>query len=380
MPRKLKDIMNEFHITALDLYKLHLSQSEFENGFCTTQTEVKFASDLHRRKNTDSQDQNSRCLLEQQYVSDKTVADSIEALIGVYLNSAGIEKTLHLLSFFKILPDDIILSQILRKRIVSGMVKSNVPQEMVDEHLLNPKVLETALGYTFNDRSYLLQALTHASFPTNSVTGCYQELEFIGDAILDFFISSYIFQRCGNMDPGQLTDLRSALVNNNTLACITVRKRIHLHILYQNAALKETIDKFVEYQRKNHNRITDQVDLLLTEEDKLLADFIDVPKVLGDVFESIIGAIFFDSGNDSHLTWQVIYRLMREEIDEFCNNVPKQLIRRLYEYPNAQPKFGPATPHGDFVKVNLRFSCKNEVLEVYGKFILFFSNTLSSLN
>ncbi|CAM6031844.1 unnamed protein product, partial [Sphagnum compactum] len=90
----------------------------------------------------------------------------------------------------------------------------------------------------------------------------------------------------------------SALVNNNTLACISVRNRFHMHILSQNSLLDETIGKF----------------LLVTEDDKLIADFVDVPKVLGDIFESLIGAVFFDSGNDLQVTWKVIYTLMQNEI------------------------------------------------------------------
>lgn len=169
------------------------------------------------------------------------------------------------------------------------------------------------------------------------------------------------------MDPGQLTDLRSALVNNNTLACIAVRNNFHLHILCQNVFLTETITKFVDYQRAHDHQVTDQVHLLVTEDDKLMGDFIDVPKVLGDVFESLIGAIFFDSGNDLQMTWQVIYKLMQQEICKFLVNVPKQIIRRLYEFqPDCQPKFGSPTPVEDAVKINLVFVCKNQVIDVYG--------------
>lgn len=169
------------------------------------------------------------------------------------------------------------------------------------------------------------------------------------------------------MDPGELTDLRSALVNNNTLACIAVRNNFHLHILCQNVVLTETITKFVDYQRAHEHQVTDQVHLLVTEDDKLMGDFIDVPKVLGDVFESLIGAIYFDSGNNLRVTWEVIYKLMQQEICEFMEKVPKQLIRRLFEFqPNAQPKFGNVVVVDDVVKINLRFVCKNEVIDVYG--------------
>lgn len=43
---------------------------------------------------------------------------------------------------------------------------------------------EQHLGYRFRDRSYLLQAMTHASYYPNRLTDCYQRLEFLGDAVL----------------------------------------------------------------------------------------------------------------------------------------------------------------------------------------------------
>lgn len=40
---------------------------------------------------------------------------------------------------------------------------------------------EDSIGYHFGDRSYLLQAFTHASYSSNTLTDCYQRLEFLGD-------------------------------------------------------------------------------------------------------------------------------------------------------------------------------------------------------
>ncbi|KOB76458.1 Uncharacterized protein OBRU01_05716 [Operophtera brumata] len=47
--------------------------------------------------------------------------------------------------------------------------------------------------------------------------------KFLGDAILDFLITSHIFENSPDMKPGQLTDLRSALVNNVTFAAYVVK-------------------------------------------------------------------------------------------------------------------------------------------------------------
>jgi len=54
----------------------------------------------------------------------------------------------------------------------------------VDLHLQDVSDLERRLGYKFRDRSFLLQAITHASYSPNRITDCYQRLEFLGDAVL----------------------------------------------------------------------------------------------------------------------------------------------------------------------------------------------------
>lgn len=47
--------------------------------------------------------------------------------------------------------------------------------------------MEALLGYTFKDRAILLEACTHPSWQDQSP--CYQRLEFLGDALLDFHVT-----------------------------------------------------------------------------------------------------------------------------------------------------------------------------------------------
>lgn len=47
-----------------------------------------------------------------------------------------------------------------------------------------------------------------------------------------------------------------------------------------------------------------------------MAEHVDVPKVLGDIFESMIGAVFLDSGKNLRTVWNVIYSLMKQEIGQ----------------------------------------------------------------
>ncbi|CAG2061159.1 unnamed protein product [Timema podura] len=78
---------------------------------------------------------------------------------------------------------------------------------------------------------------------------------------------------------------------------------------------------------------------MLTETDPLLAEAIEVPKVLGDVFESIAGAIYLDSNKSLSTVWDIYYHLMKKEIDEFSKNVPLQPVRMLYELTHSNPLF-----------------------------------------
>ena len=82
---------------------------------------------------------------------------------------------------------------------------SNSPQKenssldkISDEHLKAVMQCESSLNYQFNDRAFLLHAITHASI-ANTRQLSYERLEFLGDSLLGFVVSEYLFQqyRCG---------------------------------------------------------------------------------------------------------------------------------------------------------------------------------------
>lgn len=362
------------------LYKVDLSDAERKLGEASTEKleELLLRITSDRPNSIDPTLERSPMLnfIGQQTVSDKTLADSVEAILGCCVEAAGIDRSFRILKAFNILPSNINvdLTQMLNVKLRSPRIRTNISDTEVDSFLINYKQLEQSIGYNFADRAYLLQALTHPSFPTNRVTGCYQQLEFLGDAVLDFLITSYIYERCPTMDEGTLTDLRSSLVNNVTLACLCVRYNIHKHILSQNAALSESIGNFYKYQCQNKHEVSEHVHLLLEEDDVTkndeladkIAEYIDVPKTLGDVFEAIIGGIFLDSGNNLNVTWSIIYRLMQRELDRFMANVPIQIVRKLHEFPNANPQFDDPHVEEDTVMVTLTFTCNGEIRSVHG--------------
>lgn len=351
------------------LSKLVASETEIQAGRMTIEAIEEFLSPFlgHTVEPASATNMSMYNFLGQQSVADKRIADALEAILGTCVISFGFERSFNILKYFGIFPANEDYTNLLRHLFTQPRMRSNIQQRDIDGLLPNYDRLEENLGYKFRDRAYLLQALTHPSFPTNSVTGCYQQLEFLGDAVLDMLVTAYIYERCPQMHQGKLTDLRSALVNNNTLACICVRNQFHRHILSQNALLSEQIEHFASFQQTHKHAVTEQVLLLISDADvPAMGEHIAVPKALGDVFEALIGAVFLDSGNDLTLTWSVIFRLMHTDIAQFMEDTPIQTVRRLYEYVGARPVFDDPFVEDDLVMVTVRFTCKNQLMQAHG--------------
>jgi ribonuclease-3 len=86
---------------------------------------------------------------------------------------------------------------------------------------MNFEKFEERAGVIFKDKSLLKQAFTHRSY-INENRGTALEhnerLEFLGDAVLELVITDYLYRRLEDSNEGQLTSLRSALVNAETCA------------------------------------------------------------------------------------------------------------------------------------------------------------------
>jgi len=77
-----------------------------------------------------------------------------------------------------------------------------------------------------------------------------QRLEFLGDAVLDYLITSYLYSAYPKLKPGQLTDLRSLSVNNKAFACVAVDHSFHEFLLCDSSALTGAIKKYADYIRR----------------------------------------------------------------------------------------------------------------------------------
>lgn len=120
-----------------------------------------------------------------QLISKKAVADSVEALIGLYLTHHGINGGLKAMKWMGIdVPNsgngncfnDTPPSPLL-------LIETSDAERLINDHLVGFDTLENDLNYRFGNRYYLLQAFSHASYFHNRLTSCYQRLEFLGDAV-----------------------------------------------------------------------------------------------------------------------------------------------------------------------------------------------------
>jgi len=75
--------------------------------------------------------------------------------------------------------------------------------------------LEEIIGYKFNDKQLIIEALTHKSYkkPYNN-----ERLEFLGDAVLDLIVGEYLYNKFPNKDEGTLSKIRASLVNEGGFA------------------------------------------------------------------------------------------------------------------------------------------------------------------
>ena len=123
--------------------------------------------------------------------------------------------------------------------------------------------LRTRLGYTFRQPELLRQALTHRS----AAAVHNERLEFVGDAVLNCVVGVTLFERFRALPEGDLSRVRAALVNQDTLARVA-----------RTLGLGSEIE---------------------LGEGELRSGGADRPSILADALEALFGAVFLDGGFDA---------------------------------------------------------------------------------
>ena len=107
---------------------------------------------------------------------------------------------------------------------------------------MNFEKFEEKAGVIFKNKSLLKQAFTHRSY-INENRGLALEhnerLEFLGDAVLELVITDYLYGRMKGSNEGELTSLRSALVNADTCALVAQKLGANEFLLLSRGESKD---------------------------------------------------------------------------------------------------------------------------------------------
>ena len=126
--------------------------------------------------------------------------------------------------------------------------------------------LEKEIGYKFKDKRLLKEALTHTSYAYEKHIDSNEKLEFLGDSILEFLSSRYLYKNYTQLKEGEMTKLRATVVCEKSLYKIAQKH------------------KFGNY-------------LFLGKSEKINGGN-KRPAILADSVEAVIAAIYLDGGLD----------------------------------------------------------------------------------
>lgn len=125
------------------------------------------------------------------------------------------------------------------------------------------QTLQQQLGYHFQNKELLIEALTHKSYkqPYNN-----ERLEFLGDAVLDLIVGEYLYKKFRDFDEGKLSKMRASLVNEGGFTRLANHLNLGEYIYLSNA------------EENNSGRTKSSL--------------------LSNAFEALMGAIYLESGLD----------------------------------------------------------------------------------
>lgn len=288
-----------------------------------------------------------------QELKPKTIADGIEGLVGGVLVASGIKNACLFMKSLGIYSDEFVLDQNSSQKDwfkkydpLEHDPLGNLKKFMNEMYMkYNFKHLEYQIGYEFKNKALLVQAFKHVSHQDLKEFPSYERLEFLGDAVIDYLIARYFFEDKGQkFTPGELTHFKQSLINNEFFGTVSIKYELDSYLLYRDRTLFSIISRFKD---DYNTMIRPKGDILIVPGSYMMPDDptsinfdvdFEIPKVLGDIFESLIGAIFIDSGDFSlNTVWSVLHKFMIKELKAFRNKPPKSFLGHMHElYPNSK--------------------------------------------
>ena len=182
---------------------------------------------------------------------------------------------------------------------------------------------ETLIGYKFQNKNYLRQALTHSSYANEmrmNKLANNERLEFLGDAVLELMSSEYIFLNNEQMYEGEMTKFRASMVCEPTLALCARDINLGEYILLGKGEISTGGAKR--------------------------------DSILSDAFEAVIGAIYLDGGFTS--AKEFITKFVLDDIDNKklffdSKTILQEMIQADYRDPLQYKLIGEEGPDHDKV-------------------------------
>jgi ribonuclease-3 len=129
---------------------------------------------------------------------------------------------------------------------------------------MNLEALEKNIGYTFTNKELLKNALTHTSYAYENNIQSNEKLEFLGDSILEFISSKYLYNNFPKLSEGEMTKVRATIVCEESL--YKIAKKLNFSDFLYLGKSERTSNKEVR------------------------------PAIMADSVEAVIAAIYFDAG------------------------------------------------------------------------------------
>ena len=170
--------------------------------------------------------------------------------------------------------------------------------------------VEICIGYSFQNSSFLEEALCHKSFIQIQKKGKHNErLEFLGDAILDAVVTDLLMKKYPQDSEGVLSKKRASLVNEGFL---------------QALVQKWNVDQFIQ---TGHSPQESQLN--------------ENPRVLASLFEALVGAVYRDGGFEKTYDWLSPLFLPFLEPDLLNTNMDSNYKSRFQEWAQSLYKSAP---------------------------------------
>ena len=202
---------------------------------------------------------------------------------------------------------------------------------------MNLQKLEENIGYTFKNKELLKNALTHTSYAYEKHVESNEKLEFLGDSILEFISSKYLYNNFPKLSEGEMTKVRATIVCEDSLYKI---------------AQKHNFSDFLflgKSERVSHNEVR--------------------KAIMADSVEALIAAIYFDEGLEE--AERFIVENLREEALVASKNVGQKdyktvLQEKLQSHGEVHIKYEIIKEEGPDhdKKFTARVSCDGNILAI----------------